>query len=267
MASSLYFLLPAYVCMDHRQETKNFIMELPERDKKGMNRENMLGLTWQGKWQHAVWVLRNEGIKSFLVRALGVVYIYRRLQLIHRFLDQPERQVAPKVQVNIGLLSKNEINEYLRFKPDSGLSGVRNRLETGQICFIVRHKGDIVHSVWAIKERAWIGYLSTQILLHKDELYIEEAYTLPAFRGQNISPTRSLVMARYFRDVGIRRFIAAVKPEEKQALRAAKKTGYRSFGVLGYVRFGPWRHDFCRMNKVHGICKGDTPRNNDLPGA
>jgi len=208
----------------------------------------MQGLIWQRKLQLAAWVLRNEGIKSFSFKALSATKLYRRLLLIHRFLDQPEGQATPRTQVTVDLLRKNEIGEYPLFRSESDSSDIRDRLEAGQLCFIVKHKSDIVHASWAVTGRAWIEYLSTQIWLPPDEVYIYESFTSPAFRGQNISPTRSLEMARYFRNAGFRRIIAAMIPEDNRAFRAAKKTGYRPFGVIGYLKIGPWRYDFCRTD-------------------
>ena len=85
-----------------------------------------------------------------------------------------------------------------------------------------------------------------EIPLSPDEVYNYDSFTLSAFRGQNISPTRSLEMAKYFRKAGFRRIKATIVPENDQALWAAEKTGYRLFGMMGYVKIGPWQYNFYR---------------------
>ncbi len=32
------------------------------------------------------------------------------------------------------------------------------------------------------------------------------------------------------------------------AFRSSEKAGYRSFGLIGYIRLGPWRQDFGRVD-------------------
>jgi GNAT superfamily N-acetyltransferase len=206
----------------------------------------MKNLTWKRKLRIATQVFRNEGMKIFWLTAFGAMKVYRRLLLIHRFLGEHTVQVSARIQVTVDLLRKNEMNEYFRFRPEADPSEIRGRLEAGQWCFIVKHQGDIVHASWAVTGRAWVDYLGVEIPLSPDEVYNYDSFTLPAFRGQNISPTRSLEMAKYFRKAGFRRIKATIVPENNQALWAAEKTGYRPFGMMGYVKIGPWRYNFYR---------------------
>jgi hypothetical protein len=38
-----------------------------------------------------------------------------------------------------------------------------------------------------------------------------------------------------------------VMPENPAGMRAVEKIGHRRAGEIGYIKFGPWRHDFCRI--------------------
>jgi hypothetical protein len=38
-------------------------------------------------------------------------------------------------------------------------------------------------------------------------------------------------------------------PENTSAFRPLEKTGYRPFGLMGYVQIGRWRWNFCRVKR------------------
>jgi ribosomal protein S18 acetylase RimI-like enzyme len=120
-------------------------------------------------------------------------------------------------------------------------------LSQGQVCFVARHQGTIASTCWAAKQRARIDYLGCEIGLADDEIYIYESYTAPRFRSLNIAAVRGSEMMRHFRDSGYRRFVGVLMPENKAAFRPAEKVAYRRVGVIGYVKLGPWRRFFCRV--------------------
>lgn len=80
------------------------------------------------------------------------------------------------------------------------------------------------------------------------DVYTYDSFTDPSFRGQQIATVRLAAMLRFFREAGYVRLVSIVVPENSGALRPPEKMGYRSFGAIGYVKFGPWRWYFCRMN-------------------
>jgi len=167
--------------------------------------------------------------------------------LIERLLDEPVVEVMPRLAVAIGLLEESEIDEYVAFRPEADPAEICRRREAGQVCFVVRHEGRIAHACWAAMRQARIDYLARDIHLAPDEVYVYDSFTAPAFRGQNLSPTRAVQMARHFREKGHRRLIAVIMPENKRAFRPAAKAGYCPLGVMGYIKLGPWRRDFCRV--------------------
>ena len=153
----------------------------------------------------------------------------------------------PRGPVVIGLLRETEVDDYIGFRSGADSSEIRRRLEAGQRFFVARHEGRIIHGEWVATQRAWIDYLACEIRLAPDEVYVYDSFTSPDFRGRNISPARSTQALRYIRDAGYRRIMAAILLENKPAFRVFEKVGFRPLGLMDYVKIGPWRRDFCRV--------------------
>lgn len=194
-------------------------------------------------------VLRQEGARSLWFKILGET-VYRRLLLLERPLQEPIPDVTARVSVVIGLLKKIEIAEYVQFRTEADIPGIQSRLDAGQVCFVARHQGALVSTSWAAANRAWIDYLSRELRLAPDEVYAYDSFTEPAFRGRSVDPARTAEKLRYFRAAGYRRMVCAVSPENRASFRSCAKVGYRPYGLIGYVRVGPWKRHFCRVR--HG---------------
>jgi L-amino acid N-acyltransferase YncA len=190
-------------------------------------------------------VLRQEGLRGLWFKILGET-VYRRLLLVERPLHEPVPEVKARVPVQIGLLHKNETGEYREFRPETAEAEIRSRLESGQWCFVARHQGRIVSARWAAADRVWIDYLSCELTLAAGEAYPYDLFTSPDFRGRAVSPVTSAEMLRYFQRAGYRRMVGTVLPGNQASLRASAKTGYRPYGLIGYVKIGPWKWRFQR---------------------
>lgn len=192
-------------------------------------------------------IWRDGGPRAIALKILEQT-VYRRMLLIEYPLDQPAATPPPaSAGTAIGQLTANEIDDYLAFRPDAEAADVRDRLERGEICFVARHDGRIVSAAWAVSGSAWIGYLGTTMPVEPHEAYLYDSFTLPAFRGQSLPVVRAAYHTRYFRGAGYRRLLAVVVPENRRGVRHAEKVGWKVFGVMGYVKVGPWRRDFRRL--------------------
>ncbi len=197
---------------------------------------------WKQMPRRAWQILRQEGFRSLWFHILGET-IYRRVLLFERPLSDPIPSASATIPVEISLLKPSEVEEYVAFHPGLDAGEVRDRLDRGGKCFLSRHQGSIVNACWTAEGSVWIDYLGCGIPLARDEAYVYNNYTDPRFRGRNISAVRAVVMLRHFRELGYRRLVAVVVPENKAAFRSPDKAGYRPIGVIGYIRIGPWRHE------------------------
>jgi GNAT superfamily N-acetyltransferase len=199
--------------------------------------------------KRAIEILKEEGIRSFWFQLLGKIG-YRRLLLRERLLEEPIPEVKPNLPVTIELLKKTELDEYLKFRIRVDPSLIMDWLNAGHCCFVARYKGQIISACWAATHRAWIYFLAREIRLAPDEVYIYDAFTKSDFRGQSIFPAILAEMVRYFRAAGYRQMTIGVVPENKPSLWAMRKVGFRHFGIVGYIKIGPWRRDFYRTSKM-----------------
>ncbi len=196
--------------------------------------------------RRAAEVLRDEGPRSLWFKILGET-VYRRALLMERPLDAPAAEVTPRLPVAMGLLGASDVAEYAAFRPGADPRDVRRRLEAGDACFVARRDGRLVAACWAATRPARIDYLDRAIRLMPDEVYVYEIFTSPALRGNNIAPALELYAARHFRQAGYRRLVEIVVPENEPARRFAGKIGARPIGMMGYVKLGRRRWDFCRV--------------------
>ncbi len=197
---------------------------------------------WKQMPRRAWEVLRQEGFLSLWFHILGET-IYRRVILFERPLSDPIPSASATIPVEISLLKPSEVDEYVAFHPGLDAGEVRDRLDRGGKCFLSRYQGSIVNACWTAEGSVWIDYLGRSLQLSRDEVYVYNNYTDPRFRGLNIPAVRAGVMLSHFRELGYRRLVAVVVPENKAAFRSPDKAGYRPIGVIGYIKIGPWRHD------------------------
>ncbi len=194
--------------------------------------------------KRAIRVLREEGIKSFWFKLLSEMNCYRRAILFERSLEVPILEVRPHLSVAIGLLKKNEVDEYVKFRAGASPSRTADRLGAGRLCFVARYEGKIISACWATIHKIWSPYLVCEIRPALNEVYIYDGFTKPDFRNQSIFPAILAEMMRYFRGAGCRRMIVGVVPENKPSLAAMRKVGFRHFETMGYIKIGPWRWAF-----------------------
>ena len=190
--------------------------------------------------QRALAVLREEGLASFWFR-LASTMGYRRLLLLECSLGEAPPRLEPGLPLQIGVLKESGVDDHVAFRPELPRARLLDRLSSAQECFVARHDGRIVSACWATKKTAWIDYLGCELALAAGEVYLFDAYTLPAYRGQGTAPALCLYQLSHFRGQGLRRAMRATFPENLPALRAHAKSGFRPYAVLRTLKLGPWQ--------------------------
>jgi len=189
--------------------------------------------------------LRQNGIKGAIVRVLLSSLIYRRVLLSDRDLTQPIPEVSAKLPIDIALLKPDEIGELVAFCernfPTLTPTEIRNRLDSGQVCFVARYNGRIVHASWAAFQVFHMPFLRMRYLLKPDEAYLYDMHTDPEFRNQHVARARVAWTLAYLRDVGYKRAISDVFVENKASQASADPLGFRTFGLLARIIIGPIR--------------------------
>jgi ubiquinone/menaquinone biosynthesis C-methylase UbiE/ribosomal protein S18 acetylase RimI-like enzyme len=195
-------------------------------------------------------ILRKEGLRSLWFKFLGET-IYRRMDLIEKKVSPASTRPGFADGQEISFLTPGEVDEFLAFRAYIDHDTVLERLASGQICFLVREHGQIIHNTWVATGRLRIDYLDCEIKVANNTLYVFEAYTSPDFRGRSISSIRSFALEKYCHEQGYKRLLAVVWPENPAVYRSLEKAGYTIVGRAGYRGAGRFRRHFCRYQGEH----------------
>lgn len=188
-------------------------------------------------------ILRNEGLRALGIHLLEKSF-YRRMHFLELPLSPEPIAVPDAGEQQIEFLHPAAVNDYLMLRRQADRGEILERFGQGHRCIIARHEGDIVHACWVGYGRVRIDYLSVEIRLGSDEAYVYDAYTAPEWRGRNLTMLRRAFLSRHMSISGIRKLIAVVVPENRPAVKAVLKGGYRRTGTLACFRLGRWRHVF-----------------------
>jgi hypothetical protein len=188
------------------------------------------------------------------MRLLGET-IYRRMLVLEGTVDQPPTRFEPQEGVEFGPLQPDEIEQYLRHRPDQPRSEIETRLAAGQVCFAARDMGGLVQTCWFAPD-AWIEYLDWELPLAPEEAYVYDFYAVPSARGGNIFRTQISEMYAFFSDHEERRrwfphhdldgrFVTAFHLENR-IWSLVVRAGLRPREIVGYIGVGRLRWHFRR---------------------
>jgi hypothetical protein len=189
-------------------------------------------------------VLKDEGVSGLLAR------VSRRAGLtpfaVHLYvfgLENCRNAVIkePKVEIEFGEIRDvdsdaiDELTEIDEWRIPRSVT-MRN-LEEGWRCYVGRHAGRIVASVWTFLGREFEdGYLKRRFTLAAEEAYFYRCFCVPGFRGLGILPyvwayTCRNVLPRLGKTVAV----TFTRRENKAMFRGYQKMGWYPLGRLGMV--------------------------------
>ncbi len=190
-------------------------------------------------------VLRRDGAGAFaykLASELG----FRRVLLLARPLDEPIADVAPTLPVEFAALGERELDDYVALRPDADRARVAAQFASGWTCHVLRHEGRIVSACWSIASSYRTSYLECEMPAVDGGAYLADAWTDERYRGHSLAHVLCLGQLRELRARGFRIALRGTAPENRSALRAHRKSGFRPVALLGRLRVGPWRRYFRR---------------------
>lgn len=188
-------------------------------------------------------VVREEGVKSLWFRILGET-IYRRLALFICRRDCMPPDLPGNAGLTLATIADSDWDNYERFR-GSGIDG-RRLLQSGKCCWVLRNGAGIVSSCWAATDFADIPYLDLRIRLAPGQVYLFDTYTAPAYRGRSHASLLVAGLTQTCLQQGAKTVISVVLPENRGGMALFGRLGFQQAGLVGYLRIGPWRHQFCR---------------------
>jgi RimJ/RimL family protein N-acetyltransferase len=191
------------------------------------------------KLRRAPELLRENGVRGFILKILSITKVYRRVLLEERDLDEPIPRIIASVPIVVDLLTREEVDDLAAFLDYLTTSEIRRRLDAGHLCFVARHRRRIVHASWATVDVGHLGEVGLQIRLKPDEAYLSQMRTAPEFRNKNVARARISWTLTYLHNAGFRRVISDVLPENKASQRASAPLGFKQIGWVARIILGP----------------------------
>ena len=197
--------------------------------------------------RRAVAVARAEGLRGLWPRILGES-VYRRLVLLERRLDDEPPVETAAMELTFGFV--DDVDELASVRAWPGAPEIRRRFGRGERCFGARHEGQLVALRWIATGSVHVPYLGRTLDLDDGDVFVYEAYTAPELRRRGIARATEGRLAALLRDEGYRRILRTVLPENASGVGMHSAVGNRPIGTIGYLKLGPWRHDFLRLTGV-----------------
>ena len=189
---------------------------------------------------------RRQGIKGVWFKTLSAIGVYRRVLLLRRSFVKPFEPVFSGVPIAIRTLGVAEIPQIVALREDLSEEVIRTRFVRGDVCLGAHHNAKLVGHVWAGTLEPYSEYVRCPIPRGEREVYLYDAHTIDAMRGNRVSPVLSLELMQQFLDAGYTGAIRATVPENIAALRSHQKLGFQAQGIIGVIALGPWRKIFQR---------------------
>jgi len=126
-----------------------------------------------------------------------------------------------------------DIRAILRVRPGYySAVQVRERLEQGHLCFIVWVADEPVNIRWCFFGSVFLPYLGRTLALARDEVYFDEVYTVPRFRGRKIDVRSYLFMISWLKKHGFKKHFCLLTSWDTHLHRRYQALGLKKTGEV-----------------------------------
>jgi hypothetical protein len=191
------------------------------------------------KLQRAVATLRQEGLRSFVLKAESALG-YCWMHVLERPLDEVPT-LPPPAGYEVGALEPARMDAYCALRPDADRDAITRGLAAGNRCFGAWHDGALVAAYWMGTAYWTPDYLGGDPQLAPGEVAFFSALTAPEHRRRSLFAAVTAVMLAASRAQGFKTAVVLVAPWNQAALRAQLKVGFRPRCRYRVIGAGPWR--------------------------
>lgn len=110
------------------------------------------------------------------------------------------------------------------------------RIREGQVCAVVRHGHEVIAYCWLTGQPEWVAEIGRLVVPGPDEVYLYDAFTVPAWRGRGLFQAMLMRLLEYARAQGKRRALIFVLNRNRASRRAIERTGFELFQAVSRVR-------------------------------
>jgi hypothetical protein len=126
---------------------------------------------------------------------------------------------------------------------------VQNAIASGELCFVARGDGRIVHTNWITfgRKRSLAG---RYIVLPPDCAYCNSGFTVEAWRGLGVHMQVNSHMLQYLKARGMRHAYSYVAAENRSSLKTLQRLNWQRTGVM--LAYTPRRNSVARIWRLAG---------------
>lgn len=187
---------------------------------------------WKEKIQRGDW----RGASRWLIEIFASLP-YRHIEYIvfARSLLEPLPTATPRLPVTLRLAMKADLVRFQGLVLPSEISYFSQRLDHGRYCFLALDGEHLAGYCWATTQvEPHVDNL--ELKLQPGDVYVDDAFTAPAYRRQGIQTAVHLYRLRYMKDLGCQRAILIVSEDNVASQQLVRKLGYQEIDRLSFRR-------------------------------
>lgn len=164
-------------------------------------------------------------------------FFYRNIE--YRVLVRPLMNsihlLETKIDLNYRLAKSHDLMELRNIVLPSELKHFEKRLSSGRTCLLAIHNDRLIAYAWAT-DKIDLNIDNLILRLKRGDVYIDDNYTLPMYRGKGIQTALHLRLLKYMQERNFKRAIVIVATNNFPSLRMVKKIGYQEVDWLYFRR-------------------------------
>lgn len=178
--------------------------------------------------------LREIGTRRF-VTDIPPWLVRRRYLFYALALSDAVAPTPSQIPFRLDPVVEDDLPRLLSVRPGFySLPQLQTRLQQGHLAFVGRSLETIVHLRWIFVGSVQLPYLARRLVLAPGEGYLDEVYTVPAWRRKGVEGTAAYEMQRAMHHRGFRRIICAIAAWNWIPRHVAEAQGYEQVGVGDY---------------------------------
>ncbi len=189
--------------------------------------------------QDFIYFLGNKNLAEFGRLTIGKLstFLYCRIEylVLTRSLEEPLPLVEARLPITYRVAEPDDLSRLEGAVLPSELAYFRERLAHGRICFLGFYQDDVAAYGWLTDEVVF-EIDNLQLRLGLGDAYVDDIYTLPAYRRQGIASTGALRRLQFLKERGFKRSVSIVRLDNAPALKMNKKLGYKEADRLTFRR-------------------------------
>jgi hypothetical protein len=182
-------------------------------------------------------LVREYGLAKFAGQVVPWLFV-RRYYIYSELLDCAPAIPASPASFRFEALQEKELPFLSAMRPHHAQpSLLQERLKKGHLCFLGRLDGRPIHIRWIFTKSLYVPYLRRTLLLSPGEVYADEAFTLPEFRGRGIFRLAGALLRLKLKELGYRRYTYIFASWQGMARTSKASSRIRP---IAEVKIVPW---------------------------